>query len=333
MPGQRHACCRRRGRTEAQPAPAGGAQRAQGAIAAMQRRRSRSQRRLPSPASRWGGAGGLMLCSRGARESHQHPRRRRRLNRLTRDPRTRAAAAARLHLWQGQGPGRRLDEGPGEERGQPCGGEGTVANAARARVRVVCSVVQPLDTPPSSNIHTHAHTPPLQLGGKGANLAEMCSIGLSVPPGLTITTDTCAEFHTAGGSAGGGWRGGRERGWCAAGCALPRRPAARRRRSRPCCSTDAAAPLLPPRGRAARGVLGRGAGGAARGGGGDGRAPGRRLQPAAAERAVGRGHLNARCEGCVGVRMGGGGARQRGSSALAPYVRPSIHPPTDHAQA
>ncbi|MEW5299832.1 MAG: hypothetical protein WDW36_002807 [Sanguina aurantia] len=37
------------------------------------------------------------------------------------------------------------------------------------------------------------------LGGKGANLAEMSRIGLSVPPGLTITTDTCAEFHKSGG--------------------------------------------------------------------------------------------------------------------------------------
>lgn len=36
------------------------------------------------------------------------------------------------------------------------------------------------------------------LGGKGANLAEMCSIGLSVPPGLTISTDTCAQFHQNG---------------------------------------------------------------------------------------------------------------------------------------
>ena len=39
---------------------------------------------------------------------------------------------------------------------------------------------------------------PFQLGGKGANLAEMSRIGLSVPPGLTITTDTCAEFHANG---------------------------------------------------------------------------------------------------------------------------------------
>ncbi len=29
------------------------------------------------------------------------------------------------------------------------------------------------------------------LGGKGANLAEMCHLGLPVPPGLTITTEAC----------------------------------------------------------------------------------------------------------------------------------------------
>jgi len=32
------------------------------------------------------------------------------------------------------------------------------------------------------------------LGGKGANLAEMSNIGLSVPPGFTITTECCASF-------------------------------------------------------------------------------------------------------------------------------------------
>ncbi|CAK9875106.1 unnamed protein product [Sphagnum jensenii] len=36
------------------------------------------------------------------------------------------------------------------------------------------------------------------LGGKGANLAEMSSIGLSVPPGLTITTETCHEYNQNG---------------------------------------------------------------------------------------------------------------------------------------
>ena len=33
------------------------------------------------------------------------------------------------------------------------------------------------------------------LGGKGANLAEMTSIGLPVPPGFTITTDACAKYY------------------------------------------------------------------------------------------------------------------------------------------
>ncbi len=32
------------------------------------------------------------------------------------------------------------------------------------------------------------------LGGKGANLAEMTNAGLPVPPGLTITTETCIEY-------------------------------------------------------------------------------------------------------------------------------------------
>ena len=33
------------------------------------------------------------------------------------------------------------------------------------------------------------------LGGKGANLAEMASIGLPVPPGFTITTDVCTYYY------------------------------------------------------------------------------------------------------------------------------------------
>ena len=36
------------------------------------------------------------------------------------------------------------------------------------------------------------------LGGKGANLAEMVSIGLPVPPGFTITTETCDDYYKAG---------------------------------------------------------------------------------------------------------------------------------------
>ena len=33
------------------------------------------------------------------------------------------------------------------------------------------------------------------LGGKGANLAEMSSIGLPVPPGFTITTELCTYYY------------------------------------------------------------------------------------------------------------------------------------------
>ena len=35
------------------------------------------------------------------------------------------------------------------------------------------------------------------LGGKGANLAEMALIGLPVPPGFTITCQTCMEYANA----------------------------------------------------------------------------------------------------------------------------------------
>jgi pyruvate,orthophosphate dikinase len=33
------------------------------------------------------------------------------------------------------------------------------------------------------------------LGGKGANLAEMCRIGLPVPPGFTISTEVCTYYY------------------------------------------------------------------------------------------------------------------------------------------
>lgn len=36
------------------------------------------------------------------------------------------------------------------------------------------------------------------LGGKGANLAEMTKLGIPVPPGFTITTESCAEFYKNG---------------------------------------------------------------------------------------------------------------------------------------
>ena len=33
------------------------------------------------------------------------------------------------------------------------------------------------------------------LGGKGAALAEMCDLGLPIPPGLTITTEVCNLYY------------------------------------------------------------------------------------------------------------------------------------------
>lgn len=37
------------------------------------------------------------------------------------------------------------------------------------------------------------------LGGKGANLAEMTSLGIPVPPGFTISTEICTHFYEVGG--------------------------------------------------------------------------------------------------------------------------------------
>ncbi|MBX4989450.1 pyruvate, phosphate dikinase [Rhizobium lentis] len=37
------------------------------------------------------------------------------------------------------------------------------------------------------------------LGGKGANLAEMCALGLPVPPGLTIVSSACNSYYQNGG--------------------------------------------------------------------------------------------------------------------------------------
>ena len=58
------------------------------------------------------------------------------------------------------------------------------------------------------------------LGGKGANLAEMSSLGLPVPPGFTVTTEVCTYYYAnkrelparAEGRGRGGAGGGREDG-------------------------------------------------------------------------------------------------------------------------
>ena len=36
------------------------------------------------------------------------------------------------------------------------------------------------------------------LGGKGANLAEMCRLKITVPSGFTISTEACTEFTSGG---------------------------------------------------------------------------------------------------------------------------------------
>ena len=36
------------------------------------------------------------------------------------------------------------------------------------------------------------------LGGKGANLAEMTSLGMPVPQGFTITTEACTNYYDSG---------------------------------------------------------------------------------------------------------------------------------------
>lgn len=36
------------------------------------------------------------------------------------------------------------------------------------------------------------------LGGKGANLAEMSSLGLPVPQGFTVTTEACTRYYQDG---------------------------------------------------------------------------------------------------------------------------------------
>src|SRR4026208_664071 len=45
------------------------------------------------------------------------------------------------------------------------------------------------------------------LGGKGANLAEMSSLGVPVPPGFTITTEVCTWYYETGRALPEGLRG------------------------------------------------------------------------------------------------------------------------------
>ena len=58
------------------------------------------------------------------------------------------------------------------------------------------------------------------LGGKGAGLAEMASLGLPVPPGFTITTEVCAAYYANGRKVPGALRPEVERGLAAVGKAV-----------------------------------------------------------------------------------------------------------------
>jgi len=70
----------------------------------------------------------------------------------------------------------------------------TASNAAKvaADLKLVYTPVAPFGKgAPDSNLGSDAKR---VLGGKGANLAEMSELGLSVPPGFTITTECCDRY-------------------------------------------------------------------------------------------------------------------------------------------
>ncbi|MFO8172686.1 MAG: pyruvate, phosphate dikinase [Longimicrobiales bacterium] len=78
--------------------------------------------------------------------------------------------------------------------------EGAAQGSKRGRDRNVKEV------PPEKRIHyfgrlgsRRTRFSKERLGGKGASLAYMRSLGLPVPPGFTITTEVCAEYYDRGG--------------------------------------------------------------------------------------------------------------------------------------
>lgn len=50
----------------------------------------------------------------------------------------------------------------------------------------------------NKRIYWHHAGMKMELGGKGANLAEMTKAGLPVPPGFTITTQACRDYYASG---------------------------------------------------------------------------------------------------------------------------------------
>ena len=74
----------------------------------------------------------------------------------------------------------------------------TTSNAAKvaADLNLIYTPIAPFGKgAPDSNLGSDAKR---VLGGKGANLAEMSELGLSVPPGFTITTECCDRYCNDG---------------------------------------------------------------------------------------------------------------------------------------
>ena len=84
------------------------------------------------------------------------------------------------------------------------------------------------------------------LGGKGANLAEMSSLGLPVPPGFTITTEVCTYYYANNEQLSARAEGrGRRRRW-----PRSRRPSAQASATPPTRCWSRCAPARAPRCRA-----------------------------------------------------------------------------------
>jgi pyruvate,orthophosphate dikinase len=69
-----------------------------------------------------------------------------------------------------------------------------MAKQAKARARTVARRVYSFE---QGSADGHRGMKEL-LGGKGANLAEMCNLGLPVPPGFTISTEVCGAYYERG---------------------------------------------------------------------------------------------------------------------------------------
>ncbi len=112
--------------------------------------------------------------------------------------RSRRCAASQLPAAPREGAsrgcGRIADEGPGEQ-GKP---HAIVHSLRRSKVTEAVKRVYAFGKDANGNNVTEGNTDmKWVLGGKGANLAEMANIGLPVPPGFTITCQTCMEYANA----------------------------------------------------------------------------------------------------------------------------------------